>query len=262
MRTIKKINTGNIHSLITAQINNGIPTDSAHATRAWGNFKDHNQLLFQKLLIEQFGLCCYTELNLADLKAEHGIGSHLEHEQPKNMYPQRTFDEANLLSCALDSDDLVSYKNEQRFGGHYKDNNPHNQYDANRFISPQSSNCRDYFVYIIIDGTIAPKAGLSPVELDKATYTIAHLNLNSPFLKAERERWLTEIDNVLKPLISSNDISAIENIAQCELTLTSRGHPTLHRAAFDQLRPFHSATRNLFGAIGQRVITQFSPHID
>ena len=122
MRLIKKANVGNNRNLLRTEEVNGIPTTSEHATRAWGNFNDRNQLLFEKLLREQFGLCCYTELNLADLKETHGLGSHFEHEQPKSRYPQRTFDESNLLRCALASEDLGRYPYTQQFGGHYRDN--------------------------------------------------------------------------------------------------------------------------------------------
>jgi len=264
MRVIKKANAGNNRNLVRTEETNGRPASSEHATRAWGNFHDRNQLLLEKLLTEQFGLCCYTELNLADLKETHGLGSHFEHEQPKNLYPQRTFDELNLLLCVLDSQDLQRYRYAQQFGGHYKDHRRNTiNYDPNKFISPQSSNCADYFVYISIDGSIAPNVNLSDAELDKAIYTIDLLNLNAPFLKAERERWLQELNEILKPFIDGNDIASIGHIAECELTLTDRLHPDLiHDTPFPQLKSFHSATRAIFGAVGERVIHAHCPHID
>ncbi|MCL1080050.1 TIGR02646 family protein [Parashewanella spongiae] len=266
MRYIKKANGGNIRSLNAAQQSqqrNGAPLTADEATRAWGRFKDTDQQLLQKLLTEQFGLCCYTELNLADLKNTHGIGSHFEHEQPKHTFPHRTFDEANLLRCALDSEDLSKYSGENRFGGHYKDNNEQLDYDAAKFISPQSANCRDFFVYLTSDGSIHPKAGLSAQDNMKAQYTIDILNLNASFLKAERKRWLKEIDEEINKLIDKAATRQDrENLAECELTLTNLPHPELNKTAFPQLRPFHSATRALFGQLGENVIQQYCPQIN
>ncbi|MBE8167997.1 MAG: TIGR02646 family protein [Shewanella sp.] len=263
MRHIKKANVGNIRSLDVAIKNNGIPQDSEAATRAWGNFKDTGQQLFATRLTEQFGLCCYTELNLADLKKIHGIGSHFEHEQPKHLYPQRTFDETNLLRCALDSDDLSVYPADDRFGGHFKDSNGKLSYDPAKFISPQDPSCRDYFVYLIADGSMQPNASLSPNQHLKGEYTINFLNLNAPFLKAERKRWLQEIDHEMSELFKLDDPKqALRALAECELTLTNFEHPELKKPAFLQLRSFHSAVRALFGQLGESVIQQHCPQID
>ncbi|MFT4928716.1 MAG: hypothetical protein ACI8WB_004836 [Phenylobacterium sp.] len=262
MRAIKKSNPGNNHNLNNAQKNNGIPASSDAATNAWSNFKDHNQSLFHKLLIEQYGLCCYTELNLADLKQTHNIGSHFEHEQPKSQYPQRTFDEQNLLRSVLDSTDLSVYRGSNRFGGHYKDNNPDLNYDEARFISPQSPGCRRYFAYLSHDGRMVPKHGLETIEQDKAQYTIDLLNLNAPFLKAERARYLKEIIDEIDKLMDDEALEAMQHLAECELTLTERQYPEIDKSAFAQLRSFHSATLALFGAMGLNVIGQHCNEID
>ena len=262
MRTIKKLNSGNNHNLITAQKNNGIPASSAAATNAWSNFKDKNHTLFHQLLVEQYGLCCYTELNLADLKATHNIGSHFEPEQPKNQYPTRTFDEGNLLRCVLDSADLSVYSGENRFGGHYKDNNPHLSYDETRFISPQSPDCRRYFVYLPHDGSVVARVDLDISEQNKAQYMIDLLNLNAPFLKAERARSFKEIIAEIDKLIDDGALDAMANLAECELTLTERQYPEIEKPAFPQLRAFHSATLILFGTLGLNVIQQHCKEIE
>lgn len=256
MRTIKKIASGN-YNLSVAQQNHGTPTTDEEANNAWRGFTDHGNTLCHKLLVEQFGLCCYTELNLADLKRIHNIGAHFEHEQPKSLYPQRTFDELNLLRCALESQDLQRYNGNNRFGGHHK----LNTYDPRFFISPQSLDCRRYFVYLP-DGTINPMAGLSDIENAQAEYTIKTLNLNAPFLKAERERWLSEIKPEIDRLLDVGNLPALENLAECELTLTNRSHPDLMQGPFPQLRHFHSATRLMFGKVGQKIIQNHCPQID
>ncbi|RLV57732.1 TIGR02646 family protein [Parashewanella curva] len=265
MRYIKKNNVGTIRSLIEAQNSpqmGGIPQTSSEATKAWKRFRDEGDRLFQKLLEEQYGLCCYTELNLAYFKETHDIGSHFEHEKTKHLYPQKTFDEANLLRCALDSQDLSKYAGKDRFGGHYKDSNNLLAYDPALFISPQSKNCRDFFVYLASDGSIHPKASLPQADNRKAQYTIDILNLNAPFLKAERKRWLEEITDELNKLMDkSAAIADLENLAECELALTNIPHPELNAAPFPQLRSFHSATRAIFGGLGEKVIRQKCPQI-
>lgn len=261
MRTIIKADQGN-HNLDNAVKNNGIPASAQSAQKAWSNFKDHDNSLFHQLLTEQYGLCCYTELNMADLKAIHNVGSHFEHEQPKSRYPQRTFDAKNLLRCALDSSDLSTYSGNSRFGGHFKDNNQRLIYDETRFISPQSPNCRAYFSYLSHDGSIVPNYALTSDDQDKAQYTIDLLNLNAPFLKAERVRYLDEINGELNRLIDENALEAIEAFAQCELTLTERLYPGINKGPLPQLRPFHSATLALFGHIGRKVIHQHDHAIE
>ncbi|WP_367269689.1 retron system putative HNH endonuclease [uncultured Alteromonas sp.] len=97
-----------------------------------------------KILIEmQFGLCCYTELNLTDFANEQNMGSHIEHEKPKSSYPQLAFEFNNLLLCALNDQDLQHFSGTLQFGGHFKKS----KYDAQLFISPHQYNCREFFVY-------------------------------------------------------------------------------------------------------------------
>jgi uncharacterized protein (TIGR02646 family) len=263
MRPIKKSNQGNNHNLNLnrAQQVNGIPTTSLTAKKAWHNFKDRDHTLFHKLLIEEYGLCCYTELNLTDLKQTHNVGSHFEHEQPKSQYPQRTFDPENLFRCALASSDLTVYSGNNRFGGHYKDSNKDHKYDEARFISPQSPDCRRYFTFLSHDGSILPKCDLETVEKENAQYTINLLNLNAPFLKAERSRYLKDIIDEIDKLIDDRLLDAIENLAECELTLTDRQHPEIEHPQFPQLRSFHSATVPLFGNIGLKVMQQHCKEI-
>lgn len=93
-----------------------------------------------------------------------------------------------------------------------------------------------------------PKHGLNAVDKDKAQYTIDLLNLNGPFLKAQRERYLVEIIAEIDKLVEDNALSGLENLAQCELTLTERQCPqitnestdraSINKAPFLQLRAF------------------------
>lgn len=231
----------------------GIPTTGQESTRRWKNF-NKKRMLSGQLLEQQYGLCCYTELNLTDFFLEQGMGSHIEHEKPKSAFPRKTFQYSNLLLCALESEDLQHFPKQLQFGGHFKRSN----FDSQLFISPHQANCRDYFVYSSDNGEINPNLSLSLDEQQKAQYTISLLNLNAPFLKAERQQWLQEIEKYLEPLIDNRDIQSIEIVAETELTPMNRYDQKTNRAC-SQLRKFHSAVRAVFGPLGEKVIQQHYP---
>lgn len=237
------------------EIENGKPATSEEATRRWKNFNGKTELSRQ-LLQQQYGLCCYTELNLTDFALEQHKGTHIEHERPKSMFPDRTFDYDNLLLCSLASEDLKHFPGQQQFGGHFKGSN----FVAGSFVSPHQANCRDYFIYSSGSGEISPNLELPEDEQQKAQYTIDLLNLNAPFLKAERKQWLEEIEECLEPLIDSSDLQSIELLAETELTPAQR-HDTKLGYNCDQLRKFHSAVRAVFGQLGEKVIQKHCPDI-
>ena len=252
MRHIDKPNDAT-NVKLELEIENGNPTTSDEATRRWRNFNGKTELSRQ-LLRQQYGLCCYTELNLTDFALEQHMGTHVEHERPKSMFPNRTFDYGNLLLCSLTSEDLKHFPGQQQFGGHFKGSN----FCAGSFVSPHQANCRDYFIYSSGSGEISPNLALPEDEQQKAQYTIDLLNLNAPFLRAERQQWLEEIEECLEPLIDSGDLQSIELLADTELTPAQR-HDAKLGYTCDQLRKFHSAVRAVFGQLGEQVIQKHCP---
>lgn len=254
MRYIEKpIDASNVK--LDLEIENGTPTTSEEATRRWKNYSGKTELSRQ-LLEQQYGLCCYTELNLTDFALEQSMGTHIEHEKPKSVFPEKTFDYNNLLLCALASEDLKHFSGPFQFGGHFKGNS----FDAASFISPQQANCRDYFIYSSGNGEISPNLTLATDEQKKAQDTIDLLNLNAPFLKAERQQWLEEIEECLEPLLDTGDLESITLIAETELIPSNRHNPQLMRSC-EQLRKFHSAVRAVFGQLGEQVIQEHSPNL-
>lgn len=141
MRHINKPNNAT-NVKLEQEIKNGTPTTGDEATRRWRNFNGKTELSRQ-LLQQQYGLCCYTELNLTDFALELNMGTHIEHEKPKSTFPAQTFDYVNLLLCSLASEDLKHFPSPLQFGGHFKGS----KFDAGLFVSPQQANCRDYFIY-------------------------------------------------------------------------------------------------------------------
>lgn len=253
MRHIDKPNYAtNIN--LEQEIENGNPTTGDEAARRWRNFNGKTELRRQ-LLQQQYGLCGYTELNLTDFATEQNMGSHIEHEKPKSLFPVETFNYGNLLLCSLASEDLKHFPSLQQFGGHFKGS----KFDAGLFVSPHQANCRDYFIYSSGSGEISPNLTLPAGEQQKAQYTIDLLNLNAPFLKAERKQWLEEIEECLEPLIDSSDLESIKLLAETELTPTQRLDAKLGYC--DQLRKFHSAVRAVFGRLGEQVIQEHCPNI-
>jgi uncharacterized protein (TIGR02646 family) len=233
----------------------GEPTTKDEATRRWKKF-DGKTELSRQLFEAQYGLCCYTELNLTDFALEQNMGTHIEHEKPKSVFPEHTFDYNNLLLCALASNDLQYFPGALQFGGHFKGSDFHKQL----FVSPHQVNCRDYFVYSSNNGEISPNLSLSVDEQQKSQYTINLLNLNAPFLRAERQQWLEEIEECLGPLLDDDDLDSIKIIAETELIPANRIIPQQARTC-DQLRKFHSAVRAIFGNLGEQVIQEHSPNL-
>ncbi|MCP2233515.1 retron system putative HNH endonuclease [Erwinia aphidicola] len=256
MRYIKKRNGFSTKEL-RAQCSQGAPITADEARRRWHRFTDSNYRLHIQLITEQFGLCCYSEINLTDFSLHQNLGSHLEHEKPKSSYPASTFDYNNLLLSSLDSEDLTRFPHSNKFAGHHKKN----IFNPQLFISPQDPNCRGYFIYSSETGEISPDLSRHVNDQNKARYTITLLNLNAPYLLAERREWLQEIESLIAHYVEDGDVDAIESIAQVELTLTHRSCPFL-AVHIDQLRKFHSAVRAIFGQLGERVINQECPNIN
>ena len=226
------------------------PTNADEAKSQWDSFssKKKKDLTFL-LCMDQYGLCGYTELR----PDEEGIGAHIEHVKPKRMYPQETFNYQNLIVCALSSEDASRMSSGNIFGGHAK----LREYDPNRFISCLTEGCDDYFAYLS-DGRVVPKASLSSAGKDNAQYTIDVLNLNCEYLKNRRKNWIDELDQLIAGHIDSPD--ALYTIADLELGLTETMEldPNI---SVGRLRGFHTAARQRFGRLCQRIIEESYPEL-
>lgn len=253
MRTIKKLAQFSDRHLDQAALPLP-PQNSEEATRRWSNLTKDG--LYKQLFIEQFGLCAYTELNIQDFKSEQNSvkGAHIEHMEPKSSFPQKTFDYFNLVLSALDSEDLSKFQKQDRFGGHFK----LNEFDPSLFLSPLLSDIKRFFSYSSEDGEIFPNTELDENEQIKAEYTIDLLNLNASYLKNHRKNWLQELQTEIDKLIDDNATEALTDMAECELCPYDRGYSPIHQTT-SQLRKFHSASVQLFGNLGQRVLNENCP---
>ena len=219
------------------------PTTHDAASSRWGRFQ-YKKPVLDALLVEQYGLCCYSEIHPDRV----GLGFHIEHVENKSQHPQRTFDYSNLAASALDSqNDLQALKTQgtEVFGGHTLGKS--NGVDLTRFVSCHQADCSRFFAYLS-DGRVVPADGLSPLDEDRARYTIGLLNLNSPYLQDLRQRWWEELETLIEEHLEHNlDLHCLAGI-----DLIPVGN---------DLSPFFSITRKLFGRIAEQVLEQDAPDL-
>ncbi len=233
MRFIRKRAFGGGH---LEQAHANPPQTGKQATSRWSSF-GHKGTVSNCLQDEQYGLCAYTELR----PDQAGLGTHIEHVQPKSRYPQRTFDFSNLVLCALDESDLQTRAVNDRFGGHAK----LGEYDPALFVSCLQNDCPRFFAYLS-DGRVVAAANLSVNETQQAQYTIDLLNLNAPYLLVQRKNWLDELDKLIDEHLDNDN--SLEDLAAIDLLPTS-----------GKLSPFFSATRQRFARIADSLLRAQAP---
>lgn len=242
MRSIKKFATPGLFHLEQAHCNPPQTADDAESR--WRSFRKNKQAVLERLLEEQYQLCCYSELR-ADLE---GLGYHIEHVKNKSQHPQHTFDYGNLAASALHStEDLGTFRTQQLeiFGGHAS--GKRQAVDMLLFISCHQPDCARFFAYLS-DGRVVAAQCLEASEQAKATYTIELLNLNSPFLIVRRQRWWSELEILFEEHIAED--MNLECLAGIDLVPINQ-----------KLSPFFSLTRQFFGKIAEHTLQQHAPDL-
>jgi len=245
MRAITKQGTGGYH---LNQSHGNPPHTPDQATSRWGSFA-HKQEVMERLLQEQYHLCCYSEFR----PDEEGLGYHIEHIENKSQNPARTFDYSNLAASALDSaTGLQQLKKpapqapEAVFGGHAAGKREH--VDLARFVSCHQTDCARYFAYLPTDGRVVPRENLDAHDKAKAEYTIRVLNLNSPFLITRRLQSATELQSLIDQHIDKG--WSLAHLAQIDLLPAAR-----------QLNRFFSLTRQFYGPLAEQTLAQHAPEL-
>lgn len=218
------------------------PTQRRKAQKRWDAFRKNKEKVAgtrkQCLENEQFGLCCYSEINLVTGEGiDRALGFHLEHVEPKGNTPEKTFDHNNLMACAID-DRNSRVEKYNLFGGHFR----LEWWEPEKFIHPLRPDCSWYFHYND-NGRVVPSESLLPEEREHAQLTIDKLNLNAPILIDWREQWIAHRTNLIETFINEPD--TLRQLAREEL-LPQNG----------QLKPFHSAIRQLFGQLAEEVFAE------
>jgi uncharacterized protein (TIGR02646 family) len=213
------------------------PENHTQATSRWRHF-GYKSAVKASLLDEQYLLCCYSELRADQVN----LGYHIEHVENKSQSPERTFDYTNLAASALVDDDLKSLAG-LVFGGHA----PGKQKRVNPryFVSCHQRDCQRYFAYLS-DGRVEPAFNLNTREQRCARYTIALLNLNSPYLIVLRQQWWDELDK----LFQEHQIKgwSLGHLTEVDLIPTN-----------GKLSRFFSLTRQFFGSVAEKALDQHAP---
>ena len=243
MRSIAKQGTGGYH---LNQSHSNPPQTPGQATSRWGSF-GHKQDVMERLLQEQYHLCCYSEFR----PDEEGLGYHIEHIENKSQNPARTFDYSNLAASALDSGTGVQQLKKSDlsapdavFGGHAA--GKRDSVDLALFVSCHQPDCHRYFAYLPTDGRVVPREDLTEQDKAKADYTIRLLNLNSPFLLTRRRQWAQELQRLFDE--HADHGWSLLHLAQIDLLPTN-----------GKLNRFFSLTRHFYGAMAEQTLAQHAP---
>ena len=216
-------------------------TQYKRAKSRWDSFRKNKKSVGTRKQCfenEQFGLCGYSEVGLLTGEGmDKELGFHLEHIQPKKVAPEKTFDHNNLIVSAID-DWGKRVAKEDIFGGHAHGN----WWDDEAFIHPLLPDCSRYFHYDR-NGEVTPNRLLPDNEQSHAQLTIDNLNLNAPILVGWREKWMAQKLMLIEGFIE--EPAVLRQLARAEL-LPQNG----------QLKPFHSAIRQLFGHIADEIMAE------
>lgn len=131
--------------------------------------------LRNKLITEQFYLCCYTQLRLLQRN------THIEH-----LIPRSVSIAAGRFAETVSYNNLVAAFSDDEFGARYKSDWPSDT-EKSDFVKPTDKSCSERFEYT--------RSGLvKPADNDtSAQKTIEKLNLNHPRLvKKRRETYLNQ----------------------------------------------------------------------
>ncbi|MBD2326334.1 retron system putative HNH endonuclease [Alkalinema sp. FACHB-956] len=147
----------------------------------WENFqKPEKAIVHQALIAEQGHICCYCGQRITP------TNSHIEHFQPRTLYPDLHLRYTNLLaSCpgypeAETPQPKQIHRPLQEFCGQQKGA----WYDPHRTVSPLQPDCTTYFRYTA-SGEILPTQDTS--KADAAQTTIEKLRLDHIKLNNQRK---------------------------------------------------------------------------
>ncbi|MEH2209323.1 MULTISPECIES: retron system putative HNH endonuclease [unclassified Nostoc] len=173
--------------------------------------------VFEALLCEQGYICCYCGASITRNEC------HIEHLKPKSIYPQLTYEYANLMVSCQGEDE--KQPRVPVHCGHRKDN----WYDEHLMVSPLEITCTDFFKYPA-SGEIQPTD--EPAKKAAAETTIENLALN-----------ISKLQNMRRLAIDAA-LLATDGLTEAEIQLLAQGYEKLD--ANGQYTPFCAAISYFF----------------
>lgn len=168
---MKRIEKQESPSFYSAYINKNKP-------KLWDDIAPIRTELRKQIWAEQGGVCAYTEIRLPDPDKN----CHIDHFRTRNLFPEKTFEYANLLvACNL-----------EHCGAKYKDKQIKNKAEYTDLIDPSKEAASDYFDYRFT-GKVKPE-GESP----KGERTIRIFNLNETKLVERRKEALFCLQSLME----------------------------------------------------------------
>ncbi len=127
--------------------------------------------IWEALQAMQLDHCAYCESKITAPK------QHIEHFYPRSKFPPKTFDWSNLFG---------SCNNQDRCGNHKDNKQCIQSYEPADLIKPDEEDPEQMLLFVV-DGTVAIRHDLAPVDRHRVAETIRVFNLNAASLKSQRK---------------------------------------------------------------------------
>lgn len=169
------------------------------------------RILRNSLLHEQGYICCFCGCSIGKLDSHSTVIQCItKKKDPHNVRNAHIVPQSVNPSLTLDYYNICASCNSAIHGERHCDLAQENKILP---ITPLQTDCADYFSFRI-DGTIIPNSNKSQNEQDYAQETIDILNLNSNFLKSEREKIIKIFSGTFKLLSDEDKEKALKNISK------------------------------------------------
>lgn len=169
------------------------------------------RILRNSLLHEQGYICCFCGCSIGRLDSHSTvIQCIIKKKKSHNVRNAHIVPQSVNSSLSLDYNNICASCNSAIHGERHCDLAQENKTLP---ITPLQLNCAEFFSYKI-DGTIVPNKNKTKSEQDNAQETIDILNLNSAFLKAERENIIKNFSSRYDLLSDEDKKKALQNISK------------------------------------------------
>lgn len=183
------------------KIDKGAPLESfsefvkTHPQARWEDAKDMSPVWRKHMLnCEQHGMSGYTE---EPLKLEN---SHIDHFRKRSLFSTLAFDWNNFIVDGVD----------ETYGAKFKDKCVTRCEDNDKLINPVVEDVGRFFKYEL-NGNISVASGLSPLDAERADYTIRTFNLNEASLSERRKKIITIVMDCYSDLPDESVLEALES---------------------------------------------------